>query len=320
MEGAMERLQDSLLELVIETSTNLPPDVRRAIGRAMDRETPGTASSLALRMIAANVDLACGRCGPICQDTGLPTFVVKAPAGCDELLICGAIGEAVAEATRRGILRPNCVSPLTGLGRPDNRGDGMPAVHFEPWLSDDIEVRLILKGGGCDNQSAQYSLPCDLAHLGRAERSLEGVRKCLLHAVHQAQGRGCSVGILGVAIGGDRAEGHRYAKAQLFRKLDDVNPEPLLADLEKAVMEQANTLGIGTMGFGGAVTLVGCKAAAYDRLPASYLVTVAYECWALRRHGVLLDSATGAIKRWLYHEDTPTARLARDVGPSHDRP
>jgi fumarate hydratase, class I len=310
----MERLQESLLELVTEASTNLPPDVRRAIGRALDRETPGTSSHLALRMIAQNVDLAFGSCAPICQDTGLPTFLVKAPPGCDELLICEAIGEAVAEATRRGILRPNCVDPLTGTSRPDNRGSGMPTIHFEPWLADDVEVRLILKGGGCDNQSIQYSLPCELPRQGRAERSLEGVRKCLLDAVHQAQGRGCSIGILGVAIGGDRAEGHRYAKEQLFRRLDDENPEPLLAELEKTVVEQSNTLGIGTMGFGGAVTLVGCKAAAYSRLPASYFVTVAYECWALRRQGVLLDARTGAVKRWLYREDGTALRLARDVG------
>jgi fumarate hydratase class I len=163
-----------------------------------------------------------------------------------------------------------------------------------------MEVRLILKGGGCENVGGQYALPCTLPGLGRADRDLEGVRKCVLHAVHAAQGYGCSVGILGVAVGGDRASGYATAKEQLFRELDDVNPDPALARLEEEIVREANRLGIGTMGFGGAVTLAACKIGALHRLPACYFVTVAYDCWALRRQGVVLDPGTGGIRRWLY--------------------
>ena len=112
-------------------------------------------------------------------------------------------------------------------------------------------MRLILKGGGCENMNAQYSLPTELAHLGRADRTLEGVRKCILHAVWQAQGKGCAPGAVGVAIGGDRTSGYLEAKQQLFRTLDDVNPDPRLAELEAEIMRTVNTLGVGTMGFGG---------------------------------------------------------------------
>ena len=143
----------------------------------------------------------------------MPLFEVMAPIGADQLALAEAIGEAVADATREGALRPNSVDPLTAVNSGDNRGPGTPLVHFEEWLSDDIEVRLLLKGGGCDNVSAQYDLPRDLPGLGRADRNLEGARKCVLHAVHQAQGHGCSVGILGVAIGGDRASGHDAGQA-----------------------------------------------------------------------------------------------------------
>ena len=87
-------------------------------------------------------------------------------------------------------------------------------------------------------------------------------------------------------IGGDRATGYEYAKQQLFRTLDDVNPNPDLAKLEAEIMESANTLNIGTMGFGGNATLIGCKIAAQNRLPASFFVSVAYDCWAFRRQGV----------------------------------
>ncbi len=105
-----------------------------------------------------------------------------------------------------------------------------------------------------------------------------------------------------MAIGGDRTSGYLEAKQQLFRTLDDVNADPRLAELEAEVMRTVNTLGVGTMGFGGNVSLIGCKVAALNRLPASFFVSVAYDCWAFRRLGVILDAKTGAIKRWLYRD------------------
>lgn len=308
----MEHFKDSILQLVIETSTNLPPDVRRAIVWAMKQEAAGTRSALALQTIAINVDMACDDVGPICQDTGMPTFEIRAPVGINQITMRKQIEEAIAEATRLGKLRPNSVDSLTGKNSGNNLGGGTPVVHFEQWEKDDIEVRLILKGGGCENMSTQYSLPCDLPSLGRADRTLEGVRKCILHAVHQAQGYGCSIGALGVAIGGDRSSGHHFAKQQLFRPLDDANPNADLAKLENYITEKANRLGIGTMGFGGNATLIGCKIGAYNRLPASFFVTVAYECWAFRRLGVVLDSTHGRIRRWLYRDDTPAIRMAKE--------
>jgi fumarate hydratase class I len=175
-------------------------------------------------------------------------------------------------------------------------------IHFEQWERDEIEVKLILKGGGCENKNIQYSLPATLERLGRADRTLEGVRKCLLHAVWQAQGQGCAPGALGVCIGSDRAHGYDIAKAQLFRTLDDVNPDPELAELEARIMKEANELGVGAMGFGGNVSLIGCKIAAANRLPACYFISVAYNCWAFRRLGVRLDTETGAITEWLYRD------------------
>jgi len=148
----------------------------------------------------------------------------------------------------------------------------------------------------------QYAVPVELPGLGRADRNLEGVRKCILHAVWQAQGKGCSPGAVGVSIGGDRTMGYANAKAQLFRTLDDVNPNPELAALEASIMGTVNALGIGAMGFGGKTTLIGCKIGALNRLPACYFVSVAYDCWAFRRLGVVLDAKTGAITNWLYRD------------------
>jgi fumarate hydratase, class I len=310
--GNMPQFKISMLSLIGETSTNLPPDVRRALKWAIERETPGSQAMLALQAMAINTDMACDNEAPICQDTGMPTFEIITPAGTNQIFMQKEIKNAIAESTKMGKLRPNAVDSLTGKNSGNNLGDGCPVMHFEQWEEKEIEVRLILKGGGCENKNIQYSLPCELPNLGRADRSMDGIRKCLLHAVWQAQGQGCSVGAIGVAVGGDRASGYLYAKQQLFRLLDDINPNPELAKLEDYVLQNANKLGIGTMGFGGLSTLIGCKIGSYHRLPASFFVTVAYNCWAYRRLGVVLDSKTGAIKRWLYKEDTPVMRMAKE--------
>src|SRR5688572_13919065 len=262
---------DSVLSLIVKTSTDLPPDVRAAMKVAMGQEPAGTQSAQALTIIAQNIDLAADCEGAICQDTGMPTFEVKTPVGVNQIELKTQIREAVAEATRRGKLRPNSVDSITGENSGTNVGPGTPVIHFEQWENDDeIEVRLILKGGGCENMNAQYSLPAELAHLGRADRSLEGVRKCILHAVWHAQGKGCAPGAVGVAVGGDRTSGYLAAKEQLFRTLDDINLDSRLAELETSIMGEVNKLGIGTMGFGGRVSLIGCKIAALNRLPASF--------------------------------------------------
>jgi fumarate hydratase, class I len=311
----MEFLANSLLELITQTSTNLPPDVRAAMSMAGADETPDTQSSQALNIILGNIDMAHDDEGPICQDTGMPTFFVQTPVGVNQIRIRKAIHGAVAEATRRGKLRPNSVDSLTGKNSGNNLGDETPVIHFEQWEQDEIEIRLILKGGGCENKNIQYSLPCDLDRLGRADRNLEGVRKCLLHAVWQAQGQGCAPGALGVCIGSDRAHGYDLAKQQLLRTLDDVNPNPQLARLEAEVMDEANRLGVGAMGFGGKVSLIGCKIAAANRLPASFFVSVAYDCWAFRRLGVKLEATNGAITQWLYRDpDRAVERMARGEG------
>ncbi len=292
--------EQSVYKLIVETSTNLPADVRRAIAAAREAEDQATRAGLSLSTIAQNIEMAECNVSPICQDTGMPTFVVHTPVGANQIVMKREIRSAIAQATKDGKLRTNSVDSLTGANTGDNLGPGTPVIHFEQWERDEVDVRLILKGGGCENKNIQYSLPCEIEGLGKAGRDLDGIRKCILHAVYQAQGQGCSAGFIGVGIGGDRTTGYELAKQQLFRNVDDVNPISELAQLEDYILDKANQLGIGTMGFGGNVTLLGCKVGVANRLPASYFVSVAYNCWAYRRQGVLLDGDTHEIKSWIY--------------------
>jgi fumarate hydratase class I len=287
-----------ILELVRRTSAFLPPDVSHVIELHRAMEQKGSKADLALSLVSQNIGLAKHLSAPICQDTGTITFYVKTPEGFDHLELQEVCCDAVAEATAKGYLRQNSVDSVTGRNTGNNLGAGSPVFHWHQHRQDQVDVRLILKGGGCENMSAQYSLPATLGSK-RWDRDLEGVRGCILDAVWQAQGKGCGPGFLGVCIGGDRATGYEHAKEQLLRELDDTNAVPELAALEARILDEANRLEIGPMGFGGELTVGGCKIGARNRLPASFFVSVAYMCWAYRRRGVVLDTE-GEVIEWLY--------------------
>jgi fumarate hydratase, class I len=292
----MNALQDSLLELIRRTSAEIPDDVHRAIVHSLEQEKKGTIAESAMKIIEQNIALAKNKSQPICQDTGSIIFYVDCHLGYDQLSFEETAREAVKLATKKGYLRQNSVDSITGKNDGTNLGPGSPTVHFHQHRSPDVSVRLVLKGGGCENVGAQYSLPNEKLN---ANRDLDGCRKVILDAVLQAQGKGCGPGILGVCIGGDRATGYEFSKQQLLRKLDDRNSNPELNKLEQDIVETSNKLGIGPMGFGGKTTLLGTKIGVLNRLPASYFVSVSYMCWAYRRQGVVLDGQ-GGIQNWLY--------------------
>jgi len=275
-------LTQEILELVRFTSTNLPPDVEKKLRAAVNQEDKGSAAQGALHTIVTNVEMARENSTPICQDTGTPIFYVSYPEGWSTRKLKSQIQNAVVEATKKSYLRPNSVDSISGKNTGDNTGDDhYPSIHFEEIDEDrPLVIDLMLKGGGCENVGAQYKLPDN--RLG-AGRDLKGVRKVVLDAVHQAQGKGCAPGTLGVAIGGDRGASYLASKEALFRDLEDQNQDRELAELEEQLTEEANQLGIGPMGFGGKTTVLGTKIKGLHRLPASYFVSVSYMCWAYRR-------------------------------------
>lgn len=285
----------NILELIRRTSSDLPRDVVLALERARRGERKNSSARWALDTILENVRLARERAAPLCQDTGTLLFDCRLPVGLDALALSGAIRDAVRQATRLGVLRQNTIDTLTDKSCAANIGPGAPVIHMEAIRCPNVEIRLIMKGGGSENMSIQYSLPDSRLKAGR---DWDGVRRCALDAVRRAQGNGCAPGVLGIGVGGDRATGAELAKQQLFRLLSDHAADSGLARLEKQILAEANTAGIGPMGFGGRTTLLGVKIGAMSRLPASYFVSVAYMCWAFRRRGVKLGM-DGRVRRWL---------------------
>jgi len=272
-----------LLELLRRTTSRLPQDVIEALVSGRNAEAEASRAANTLDTMIENIVLADEYVAPLCQDTGTVIFWVRHPWGVSQRALKAQIREAVVEATKRSWLRPNCVGALSGRNAGDNLdpyGESHPVIHFEECEGPGIEIAVMLKGGGCENVGAQYRLP-DVA-LG-AGRDLKGVRKCILDAVVKAQGQGCSPGILGVAVGGDRVVGYERSKELLLRKLTEANPDEKLQAFEQELLAEVNTLGIGPMGYGGKTTLLGLFVEELWRHPASFYVSISYMCWSSRR-------------------------------------
>ena len=289
-------LAEAFADLIQRTATDLPDDIRKALQEAYDDPKEMPQACILLQTIANNSKLARANITPICQDTGTLTFWIQAPPASNSEKIIDSIHAAVRHSTAMGVLRQNTIDTLTGLPIVDNVAPDCPVIHLETNPAyEKITAWLLMKGGGCENVSTQYSLPNSELNAGR---DLDGVRACVLDAAWRAQGLGCSPGIMGVCIGGDRALGYNLAKQQLLRPLDNQSKIPQLAELERELLREVNTLGIGPMGMGGKTTLLGVKLASYSRLPASYFVTISYCCWACRRRGFVI-SPDGRIEEWL---------------------
>ncbi|MDP3449983.1 MAG: fumarate hydratase [Anaerolineaceae bacterium] len=283
----MRDYTNELLELIRLTSTNLPKQVEDRLKAALANEEPGSAAQAALETILKNVAMTRKNSTPICQDSGTPIFYIHAPASIDRDELTHQIRTAVELATKQSYLRPNAVDALTGMNTGNNLGDEyFPTIHFQTSETEELTIDLLLKGGGCENVGAQYSLPDDDL---KANRDLDGVRRAALDAVYQAQGEGCSPGFLGIAIGGDRGTSYLASKEVFLRDPDDKNLNADLDKLEDQITTEANQLGIGPMGFGGKSTVLGTKITTAHRLPASFFVTISYMCWAYRRHKMIIN-------------------------------
>lgn len=280
-------LNEAILELLRRASTDLSADVQQSLQVARDGEGDGTPARAVFDTILENVEMARKQSTPMCQDTGSPAFFIDYPEGGIERTYRESIEWAAAEATNRQYLRPNAVDPVSGKNSGNNVGINAPYVHFHQWPKDETRVRLLLKGGGSENVGTQYKLPHAPIHAGR---DLEGVRRVIIDAVKNAQGLGCAPGVIAVGLGGTRDISYALAKEQLFRKMGTRSEQPELAELELRLLKELNQLEIGPMGFGGNTTVLDVFIGTQHRHPATFYVSMTYNCWAFRRKEMIIKN------------------------------
>jgi len=271
-EIVVENVAFKLLQLAV---TELPQDVKQALQRAY-REEESEAGKTQLKTILENVELAQKTRTPMCQDTGVIIFYVKAGSQVKDLdKIEKALHRATIRATKEVPLRPNAVDPFTQKNTGDNTGRLIPFIHWEIVPRNTLEITVMPKGGGSENVCALGMLSPGMG--------LDELKKFVLDTVIKAGAKPCPPNILGVAVGGGADIAMKLAKAALLKPLDQPNPDPNLANLEKELQEAVNSTGIGPMGLGGRFTVLGVKVDYAHRHPASYPVAVAVQCWAARR-------------------------------------
>ncbi len=268
-------VENVAVELLRQAVTKLPPDVKEALQQA-HREEKSDVGKTQLEAILNNVELAEKTGTPMCQDTGVIIFYVKAGAQAEGL---DKIEEALIKATKRATkevpLRPNSVGIFTRKNTGDNAGRYIPYINWEIVPGDNIELTAFPKGGGSENV-------CALGMI-RPGEGLTGLKKFVVDTVLNAGAKPCPPNILGVGVGGGADIAMKIAKAALLRPIDQPNADPEIAKLERELYEAANMTGIGPMGLGGKFTVLGVKVDHANRHPASYPVAVAVQCWAARR-------------------------------------
>jgi fumarate hydratase subunit alpha len=268
----VENVAVKLLQLAV---TKLPQDVKEALHKAYNEET-NEIGKAQLKAILDNVDLAEKTCAPMCQDTGVIIFHLKAGSKVDGLdKVETALRNAAVRATKEIPLRPNAVNPFTQKNTGNNTGRFIPYIHWEIVPGDTLEITAMPKGGGSENVSA-------LAMLNPGQ-GIKGLKKFVVDTVIKAGAKSCPPTVLGVAVGGGAEIVMNLAKAALLKPLNQPNPDPELAKLEQELREAANSTGIGPMGLGGKTTVLAVKIDYAYRHPASYPVAIVVQCWAARR-------------------------------------
>ena len=277
-----ELIRQSVYDAVIRAVTEISADVKGLLEDALARETNDTAKSMLTSMVE-NLSIAKEADKAVCQSPGYPTAWLS--FGDENMPLCvkEAIGDAVAEATRKGYLRPSIVDPLTRVNSGNNTGKGVPNVEYE-YVPGQKYVDFIISFKGCGAELGNAMKIMTTATLGK---NLSGLKRLILETAINAGGKPCPPYGIGVGVGGQMDVAAKLSrKAISTRKWDDVNPGPELAALEQELKDEINSLGLGAAGTGGDTVCLALKMERAHTHTAIAPVCINFHCWVARRAGI----------------------------------
>ncbi len=257
----------------------LSEDMLRSLRAAIDRETKPLAKN-ALTRILQNAEVAETRSIPMCQDTGL--VVVFADVGQEVRIVGGLLRDAINDGVRAGYKEGFLRASVTGdpVIR-KNTGDNTPAMlHTELVEGQHLTLRLLAKGGGCENMSRFKMLS--------PSAGVEGIIDFVVETAKVAGPNACPPLVVGVGIGGSFEVSALLAKKSLLRETGAPHSIPHLNDLEQQIISRINASGIGPQGYGGDTTALAVHIEAAACHIASLPVSVNIECHAHRHQEVTL--------------------------------
>jgi fumarate hydratase subunit alpha/L(+)-tartrate dehydratase alpha subunit len=270
-------IEDTAKELYIRALKILPPDVRIALKNAYERETNPTAKEI-FKTILQNIEIADKENVLICQDTGLPIYIVKIGSKfpIDGAHVAASLKEGAKRATLEHPFRGSSTHPVTRVNPQTSVGEGLPVIYWDFMRENDyLDLLMIPKGSGSENMSAmKMFIPAD---------GIAAVKKFIIDTVLQSGSNPCPPGVIGVGIGGTADLVSKLAKEAIARPVGSHNHDPFFAKLEDELCEAINSLGIGPMGLGGSVSTLGVHIEwAYTHITQNP-VAVNTQCWPARR-------------------------------------
>ncbi|MHA1369943.1 MAG: fumarate hydratase, partial [Promethearchaeota archaeon] len=236
-----------------------------------------------LKSIIENLNLGIQENLPYCQDTGFIHFFVKLGDGfpIKNHDLYSILKNAVRKATLEIPLRPNTVDPIYERNFGDNTGPGSPEIELMLTPGDKMVIDLMLKGGGAENMSKLFMLS--------PVNAWNEIPNVVLKSVIEAAGKPCPPIILGIGIGGTASSCIMLGKKALLRNLGDGSFIPKIKALEENILRAVNETGIGPMGLGGNTTCLAVHAETHVRHPASFPVSVVFQCYAHRHAHLEID-------------------------------
>lgn len=299
MDTIYDRIETTARDLYIRALTDIPRDVREALGRGLKKEQAEghrTAEKVMLTILE-NIEVADTRDTMVCQDTGLPVFKVRIgrDAKVDVVQLEDRLRKGCERATAEYPLRSNTVHPLTRKHTGTNSGRGIPVIRLEFVPdSDCIEIYMAPKGSGSENTSF-------LRMLNPAE-GRRGVKSFVLHCIFESGARPCPPMIVGIGLGGTSDVAMRLAKeASTFRRIGSVSPDADVAQLERELLDEINQTGIGPQGLGGATTALAVHVEWAHTHISQNPVAVNIQCWRGERAAAVIAS-DGSVR---FCDDTP---------------
>lgn len=265
-------IKDAVYELYKKAAIVLGNDVKKALEDALKVEDNELAR-LNIEAILKNIKLAEEKQIPMCQDTGLPVIFVKLGNVEVENLRAG-IEEGIEKTTKEIPIRPNIVDPITRENTNINVGDYIPPIDIELIDEDYLEITILPKGFGSENNNAmKMALPAE---------GIQGIKDFVVESVLKAKGKPCPPTVIGVGIGGTSDLCLKLGKKALLGEVGKRNPNPEIAKLELEILEEINKSGIGPMGLGGKTTTLDVKILKAHTHTAGLPVGVCVQCWADR--------------------------------------
>ena len=276
-------VEEAAKETYIRALCDLPPDVRDALKRAYEKETNPTAREV-FTAIFKTIEIADKDKTLICQDTGLPIYMVKIGSKFpwNGYQIKNRLTIGARRATQEFPFRGSSTHPLTRVNPQTSVGEGLPVIHYDfVEDSDCLDILMIPKGSGSENMSKmQMFYP---AH------GIAALKKFVIDTVFETGANPCPPGIIGVGIGGTADLVMKLAKEAIVRPVGQRHHDSQIAEMEEELEEAINSMDRGPMGLGGKITTLGVHIeTAYTHITQNP-IAINTQCWPARRSRAIIN-------------------------------